>query len=120
MLLVTKLVNVHFTWNNRNIKWSFQTIYDNCCETKKYNIIGTKRTIEITKEQGNKLYQFLQRHFPNRKVFVIIDKENLTIHHVRVCDHYELRVNDQFAQSCNTLDEVREEKIKLEEKIKES
>ena len=118
MLLVTKLVNVHFTWNNRNIKWSFQTIYDNCCETKKYNIIGTKRTIEITKEQGNKLYQFLQKHFPEKRVIVIIDKENVIVHYVRVGERYELRVNDHFAQTCDTLIEAREEKVKLEEKIK--
>lgn len=118
MQLVTKLINVHFVWKCHKIKWSFQTIYDTCTEDKTYNIITTNRTLQVTKEQGNKIYQFLQKHFPEKRVIVIIDKENVVVHYVRVGERYELRVNDRFAQTCDTLIEAREEKIKLEEKIK--
>lgn len=119
MIVVTKLVNVHFNISCNKVKWSFQTVYDNITDEKRYNIITDKRTKEVSKESGNKLFRFIQKHYPERKVVVIIDKEDEEcVQYVRVIDHYEIRVAGTFVESCESLHEAKEAKGRWQEAIK--
>lgn len=105
MLVVIKLVNIHFNVANNNVKWSFQTIYDNITDARQYNIINGVRSKSVSKELGNKMFRFITKHFPGYKIVTIIDCEDeSSIQCVKVVDHYEIRVGGKFVESCDVAD----------------
>lgn len=107
MLVVTKLVNVHFSIGGRKVKWAFQTTYDSLADTKQYSITTTNRMEYVNKERGNKIFQFIKSHFAGCKIVVIIDCDGTdSVQYIRVMDHYEIRVGGKFAESCEAS-EVR-------------
>ena len=118
MLVVTRLVNVHFKWKGiDNITWRFETVYDENTSSKSYYIYTTTRKCEVSKEQGNKVYKWIKEHLPSRSV-IVIDLEANDVNYFRVMGHYEIRVNGEFKESCDTIQEAREARQKWIEILK--
>lgn len=119
MLVITKLINVHFRWKNKMTKWSFKTVYDDTQGIKHYYIVTSKRKLEVEKEQGNKIFEFVRKHFPQHKTIVIINLDSECVQYVRVVDHYEIRVNGEFVRSCDDIQEAREAKEEIKDQIRD-
>lgn len=107
MRVVVKLVNVHFEWCKRKVKWSFSTMYDNSKDCKSYAIIAHGRVYIVTKERGNAIFRALKEHFPEQKRITIINSDPKDVMYVRVNEHYEVRLNGAFVESCESVQEAR-------------
>ena len=106
MLNVVHLTNLYFRFGMGLVKWSFQTIYDDVNEKTTYSIITGKRTQEVTKEQGNKIFVWIRCHYKDSKAIVVVSTDVDDVRFMKVLDHYEVYVNGSFKESCDTYSEA--------------
>lgn len=118
MINVIRLVNVHFGCNMWRAKWSFKTTYDDISNVKKYSIINGTREKVVTKEQGNKLFKFIRKHFPTCFVNVIISYGEDDIKCTRVNGHYEIRICGELKETCDNISEADEAQQRWREVLK--
>ena len=119
MLSVIKLINVHYRdENHRAMKVQFKTTIEGMDEYSKYYYITVEgeEEREVTKEEGNQYYKQLRERYPQMKALTLIDVNHEAVTHIRVVEHFEVRLGYDYVCSCDDMKEVRE----AEERVKEA
>lgn len=121
MFTVVKLINVHYrNEEHRSVKVQFKTTLEGVEEfTKRYYItVDGSEEREVTQDEGNAEYKYLREKYPDMKALVIISADDDWIRYTRVGEHFEVYVGYDFICSCDTINEVRDVKEKLKEKLR--